>query len=97
MPGDNPLTSVTNNNNERPNENNCRNLPLKHENATSEEEEATESISVLNTNITTRFVCKICGNTFDDQELLNEHTTKLHPPKREVTVSQIMREPLKVN
>ena len=84
----NDPTSVTNNN-ERPNENNRRNLPLKHENAISEEE-ATESIPVSNTNISTRFIRKVCGNTFDDQELLNEHTSKLHPPKREVTASQII-------
>src|SRR5215213_664169 len=87
MLGDNSLTSVTNNN-VRANENNRRNLPLKHENATSEE--VTESIPVSNTNISTRFICKVCGNTFDDQELLNEHTSKLHPPKREVTASQII-------
>jgi hypothetical protein len=86
--GDNSLTSVTNND-ERPNENNRRNLPLKHENVTSEEE-VTESTPVSNTNISTRFICKVCGNTFDDQELLNEHTSKLHPPKREVTASQII-------
>jgi Protein of unknown function (DUF2795) len=40
--------------------------------------------------MSTRFICKICGNTFDDQELLNEHTSKLHPPKREVTAAQII-------
>ncbi len=90
MLGDNSLTSVTNNNNVRPNENNRRNLPLKHDNAISEEELVTESIPVSNTNISTRFICKICGNTFDNQELLNEHTSKLHPPKREVTASQII-------
>jgi hypothetical protein len=90
MLGDNSLTSVTNNNNERPNENNRRNLPLKQENAISEEEEVTESIPVSNTNISTRFICKVCGNTFDNQELLNEHTSKLHPPKREVTANQII-------
>ena len=50
----------------------------------------TESIPVSNTNISTRFICKVCGNTFDNQELLNEHTSKLHPPKREVTASQII-------
>jgi hypothetical protein len=90
MLGDNSLTSVANNNNERPNENNRRNLPLKHENTISEEEVVTESIPVSNTNISTRFICKVCGNTFDNQELLNEHTRKLHPPKREVTASQII-------
>jgi hypothetical protein len=90
MLGDNSLTSVANNNNERPNENNRRNLPLKHENTISEEEVVTESIPVSNTNISTRFICKVCGNTFDNQELLNEHTSKLHPPKREVTASQII-------
>src|SRR5215213_3684610 len=89
MLGDNSLTSVTNTN-ERLNENNRRNLPLKHENAISQEEELTESIPVSNTDISTRFICKVCGNTFDDQELLNEHTSKLHPPKREVTASQII-------
>jgi hypothetical protein len=88
MLGDNSLTSVTNNK-ERPNENNRRNLPLKHENTISEEE-VTESIPVSNTNISTRFICKVCGNTFDNQELLNEHTSKLHPPKREVTANQII-------
>jgi hypothetical protein len=88
MLGDNSLTSVTNNK-ERPNENNRRNLPLKHE-STISEEEVTESIPVSNTNISTRFICKVCGNTFDNQELLNEHTSKLHPPKREVTASQII-------
>jgi hypothetical protein len=89
MVGDNSLTSVTENNNQRPNENNRRNLPLKHKNALSEEQ-VTESIPVSNTNISTRFICKVCGNTFNEQELLNEHTSKLHPPKREVTASQII-------
>jgi hypothetical protein len=89
MVGDNSLTSVTENNNQRPNENNRRNLPLNHKNALSEEQ-VTESIPVSNTNISTRFICKVCGNTFNEQELLNEHTSKLHPPKREVTASQII-------
>jgi hypothetical protein len=40
--------------------------------------------------MSTRFICKVCGNTFDNQELLNEHTSKFHPPKREVTASQII-------
>ncbi len=40
--------------------------------------------------MSTRFICKVCGNTFDDQELLNEHTSKLHISKREVTASQII-------
>jgi len=71
MLGDNSLTRVTNNN-ERPNENNRRNLPLKHENTLSKDV-VTESIPLSNTNISTIFICKICGNTFDDQDLLNEH------------------------
>ncbi len=40
--------------------------------------------------MSTRFICKVCGNTFDDQELLNEHTSKLHISKREVTASRII-------
>jgi uncharacterized Zn-finger protein len=67
-----------------------RNSAFKHENTISEEEQVTESIPVSNTNISTRFICKVCGNTFDDQELLNDHTRKLHPPKREVAASQII-------
>lgn len=74
MLGDNSLTSITNND-ERPNENNRGNLPLKHKNAISEEE-VTESIPVSNTNISTRFICKVCGNTFDNQELLLENVSK---------------------
>jgi Protein of unknown function (DUF2795) len=90
--GDNSLTSVTND--ERPNENNQRNLSLKHDddddNTTTSE--VVESIPVSNTSVSTRFICKVCGNTFDDQDLLNEHTSKLHPPKREVTASQIIEQ-----
>jgi hypothetical protein len=40
--------------------------------------------------MSTRFICKICGNTFDHQDLLNEHISKLHLPKREVTASHII-------
>jgi len=52
--------------------------------------EVTESIPVSNTNILTRFICKVCGNTFDDQELLDEHSSTLHLTKREVAASQII-------
>jgi hypothetical protein len=90
MLGDNSLTSVTND--ERPNENNRRNIPSKYDNNNTTSEVVESTIPVSNTDISTRFICKVCGNTFDDQDLLNEHTSKLHPPKREVTASQIIEQ-----
>jgi hypothetical protein len=38
----------------------------------------------------TRFVCKVCGNTFDHRDILNEHLAEAHHPKRMVTANDII-------
>jgi hypothetical protein len=38
----------------------------------------------------TRFICKICGGTFEDQSILNQHISDSHHPKRTVTINDIV-------
>jgi hypothetical protein len=38
----------------------------------------------------TRFICKICGATFEDQSTLNQHIDDFHHPKRTVTINDII-------
>jgi hypothetical protein len=38
----------------------------------------------------TRFICKICGQTFEDQSILNQHIEDFHHPKRIVTINDII-------
>jgi uncharacterized protein YpuA (DUF1002 family) len=38
----------------------------------------------------TRYVCKICGGTFEDQSILNQHTADSHHPKRTVIINDIV-------
>src|SRR5919198_5219284 len=38
----------------------------------------------------TRFICKICGETFEDQSILNQHIADSHHPKRTVTIYDII-------
>jgi hypothetical protein len=40
--------------------------------------------------ISTRFICKICGGTFEDQSILNQHIAEFHHPKRTVTINDIV-------
>jgi hypothetical protein len=65
----------------RPNEKNRLNTPLKHDVAEVDE------VPVTSGCLTTKFVCKVCGNTFDDRDGLNRHLAGLHHPKRTVTAS----------
>jgi hypothetical protein len=69
---------------ERPNENNRLNTPLKHDVAEVDE------VPVASGGPTTKFVCKVCGNTFDDRDGLNQHLAGLHHRKRTVTVNDIV-------
>jgi hypothetical protein len=69
---------------EGPKENNRLNTPLKHDVAEVDE------VSVASGGPTTKFVCKVCGNTFDDLDGLNQHLAGLHHPKRTVTASDIV-------
>ena len=39
---------------------------------------------------TTKFICKVCGNTFEDQSILNQHIADSHHPKRIVTINDII-------
>lgn len=41
--------------------------------------------------VTPRFVCTVCGNNFEDQELLKKHIDELHEQKRTVTATEIIR------
>jgi hypothetical protein len=38
----------------------------------------------------TRFICKICGRTFEEQSVLNQHIADSHHPKRTVTINDIV-------
>ena len=38
----------------------------------------------------TRFICKICGGTFEEQSILNQHIADSHHPKRTVTINDIV-------
>ena len=38
----------------------------------------------------TRFICKICGGTFEDQGILNRHIADFHHPKRTITINDIV-------
>jgi Protein of unknown function (DUF2795) len=38
----------------------------------------------------TKFICKICGRTFEDQSVLNQHIDDFHHPKRTVTINDIV-------
>ena|SRR5437016_10508528 len=38
----------------------------------------------------TRFICKICGQTFEYQSLLKQHIEDFHHPKRTVTINDII-------
>ena len=42
-----------------------------------------------NTN-TTKYICKVCGATFEDSNNLDIHITTAHHPKRTVTVNDIV-------
>jgi hypothetical protein len=68
----------------RHNENNRLNTPLKHDVAEVDE------VPVTSGGLTTKFLCKVCGNTFDDRDGLNQHLAGLHHPKRTVTASDIV-------
>jgi hypothetical protein len=39
---------------------------------------------------TTRFICKVCGDTFGNRDILNRHLAELHHPKRTVVISDII-------
>jgi hypothetical protein len=39
---------------------------------------------------TTKYICKICGSTFDEGNTLDSHITESHHPKRTVTVNDIV-------
>ena len=69
---------------ERPNENNPLITPLKHDVAEVDE------VSVASGGLTTKFVCRVCRNTSDDRDGLNQHLAGLHHPKRTVTASDIV-------
>jgi hypothetical protein len=49
-----------------------------------------ETTPVSGPSSTTRFVCKVCGNTFERRDVLNEHLAEAHHPKRAVTVNDIV-------
>jgi hypothetical protein len=70
----------------RPNESDKRSLPPRNDT-----EVPVENEPVSNTSISTRFICKVCGNLFEDQDLLNEHINDLHAPKRTVTATGIIQ------
>ena len=39
---------------------------------------------------TTKFICEVCGEGFDDGNLLDSHIAKAHHPKRTITVNDIV-------
>ena len=40
--------------------------------------------------ILNKMICKICGGTFEDQSILNQHIAEFHHPKRTVTINDIV-------
>ena len=38
-----------------------------------------------------RFICKVCGKYFDEQDLLREHINALHEQKRTVTATEVIQ------
>lgn len=40
---------------------------------------------------TTRFICKVCGDTFDDQDVLRQHVDSMHEQKRTVTATEVIQ------
>ena len=67
----------------QPNENIRLNRPMKHKAA------EIESVPVEEGS-TTKFICKVCGNTFSERGTLNEHLAELHHPRRTVTAADIV-------
>jgi hypothetical protein len=59
------------------------NRPMKHDIREAEQVPVQEGS-------TTRFICKVCGNTFSGRDALNEHLAGLHHPKRSVTAADIV-------
>jgi hypothetical protein len=53
---------------------------------TKDSEELLQNVS----SNTTKYICKICGSTFDESSILDSHITELHHPKRTVTVNDIV-------
>ena len=39
---------------------------------------------------TTRYICKICGGTFNESNILDSHIAESHHPKRTVTLNDIV-------
>jgi hypothetical protein len=39
---------------------------------------------------TTKYICKVCGNTFNESNELDLHIAELHHPKRTVTLNDIV-------
>ena len=42
------------------------------------------------TSSTTKYICKICGGTFNESNELDSHIIELHHPKRTVTLNDIV-------
>ncbi|MEO9364055.1 MAG: hypothetical protein ABI348_09160 [Nitrososphaera sp.] len=40
---------------------------------------------------TTRFICKVRGDTFDDQNVLRQHVDTMHEQKRMVTATEVIQ------
>jgi hypothetical protein len=40
--------------------------------------------------MTTKYICKVCGQRLEDDNLLNEHIAAAHHPKRTITVNDIV-------
>jgi hypothetical protein len=39
---------------------------------------------------TSRYICKVCGTTFDESNILDSHIAESHHPKRTVTLNDIV-------
>jgi len=39
---------------------------------------------------TTRYICKVCGSTFDENNILDSHIAESHHPKRTITLNDIV-------
>jgi transposase-like protein len=39
----------------------------------------------------TRFICKVCGDTFDDQDVLRQHVATMHEQKGTVIATEVIQ------
>jgi Protein of unknown function (DUF2795) len=49
-----------------------------------------ESLQEVSPSSTTKYICKVCGGTFNESNELDSHIAEVHHPKRTVTLNDII-------